>query len=139
MQAYKYHYFKWLCFRCCECCFSDKKNYDKKMFHNRWLRVDKAIEPSLIMWENLGYNKRERCVRTLCTTLAAGLLLFITMMFILAIRSYDSGLRKFTPAINCAKLPEVSENQAFQDHLKPLEEREGWMHCYCRKLVFDTI
>ena len=24
--------------------------FDKKMFHNKWLYVDKAIEPSLIMW-----------------------------------------------------------------------------------------
>ena len=73
------------------------------------MKVDKAIEPSLIMWENLGYHKRERCFRIFLTALATGLLLFITMMFILAIRSYDSGLRNFTPAINCAKLPEVSE------------------------------
>mmetsp|Transcript_29425 Transcript_29425/g.39160 ORF Transcript_29425/g.39160 Transcript_29425/m.39160 type:complete len:110 (+) Transcript_29425:145-474(+) len=109
------------------------------MFHNRWLIVDKAIEPSLIMWENLGYNKRDRCFRICITALAAAILLAITMMFILAIRSYDSELRNFAPVINCAKLPLVTERMAFQDHLQPLEEREGWMHCYCRQLIFDTI
>ena len=34
MQAYRNHYFKWLMWSCCVCCFNDKVNYDKKMFHN---------------------------------------------------------------------------------------------------------
>ena len=84
------------------------------------------------MWENLGYDKKSRTMRISCTALAAGALLAITMLCILAIRSYDSGLRNFTPVINCATVPEVTETQAFTDHLKPLENREGWMHCYCR-------
>lgn len=128
-----------LCFRCCECCFKDKKNYEKKKFHNNWLQVDKAIEPSLIMWENLGYNRKNRCQRIFCTTLTAVILLLVTMLIILAIRSYDSGLRKFAPEINCAKLPRVNEDLAFSDQLKPLSEREGWMHCYCRQVLFDAI
>ncbi len=37
MQAYRYQYFKMFWFRCCECCFKDKKNYEKKKFHNEWL------------------------------------------------------------------------------------------------------
>lgn len=102
------------------------------MFHDRWLLVDRAIEPSLIMWENLGYNKRSRCLRICCTTVIAGVLLTVTMFCILAVRSYDSGLRDFTPAINCATFPLVLEEQAFLDHLKLLIDREGWMHCYCR-------
>lgn len=101
LQAYRYKYFKWLCFRLCICCFSDKINYDKKMFHNQWLQVDKAIEPSLIMWENLGYNKQERSFRIICTTLTAMLLLGFTMFIVLLIRSFDSGLQNFTPSINC--------------------------------------
>ena len=101
LQAYRYHYFKWLCFRCCVCCFNDKINYDKKMFHNKWLRVDKAIEPSLIMWENLGYNKKDRCMRIFCTTITSLILLIITVLTVLVLRSQDSGLREFTPEINC--------------------------------------
>ena len=116
MQAYSYHYCRYFWFRCCVCCFKDKKNYDKKMFHNRWLQVDRAIEPSLIMWENLGYNKKARCYRIGCTSLTAGILLIITMLCILAIRSYDSGLRDFTPSINCAAVPVVDEDLAFKDH-----------------------
>ena len=51
-------YMKWLFYRCCSCCSKEAIFFDKKMFHNKWLYADKAIEPSLIMWQNLGYNKR---------------------------------------------------------------------------------
>jgi len=27
-----------------------------KFFRGKWLKVDQAIEPSLILWENLGYS-----------------------------------------------------------------------------------
>ena len=82
------------------------------MFHNRWLKIDKAIEPSLIMWENLSYNKQARCYRICCTSLTAGMFTMITMLCILAVRSYDSGLRNFTPVINCSSVPEVAESLA---------------------------
>lgn len=78
------------------------------MFHNKWLYVDKAIEPSLIMWENFGYNKKNRCLRIICTTLIAAALLTITVIVILIIRSQESGLTNFTPSINCSKLPDVT-------------------------------
>lgn len=136
LQAYRYHYMKWLCFRCCACCF--KVSYDNKMFHDNWLHVDKAIEPSLIMWENLGYNRQDRCKRIFCTTLIAILLLAVTVLFILLIRSQKSGLRNFAPEINCAKLPSVSKDLAYSDQVKPLEEREGWMHCYCREIFIQA-
>ena len=136
LQAYRYHYYKWLCFRFCSCCI--KVGYDNSMFHNNWLLVDKAIEPSLIMWENLAYNKQDRGKRIFCTTLTAIFLLFTTVSIILVIRSQKSGLRNFAPEINCAKLPTVSLDLAYKDQRKPLEEREGWMHCYCRMLLYDA-
>ena len=77
--------------------------------------MDKAIEPSLIMWENLGYNKQDRFLRIVCTTITSLFLLTITVLTVLILRSQDSGLRDFAPEINCSKLPEVVEELAFKD------------------------
>ena len=93
------------------------------MFHNKWLYVDKAIEPSLIMWENLGYNKQDRFLRIFFTTITSLILLIITVLTVLVLRTQDSGLREFTPEINCSKHPEVDEKLAFKDQQQPLEER----------------
>ena len=35
----------------CECC-SAKKLYNEKLFEGRFLKVEQAVEPSLILWEN---------------------------------------------------------------------------------------
>ena len=85
------------------------------MFHNKWLIVDRAIEPSLIMWENLGYGRRDRCLRIICTTIIAMILLTFTVLIILVIRTQESDLHDFTPEINCSMLPTVSQEQAFLD------------------------
>ena len=87
LQAYRNHYFKWFFQRFCICFFKEKFGYDNKMFHNKWLYVDRAIEPSLIMWENLGYNKKDRCLRIICTTITAMILLTMTIIIILFIRT----------------------------------------------------
>lgn len=102
------------------------------MFHNSWLLVDKAIEPSLIMWENLGYNKQQRNMRIVCTTLTAGILLTLTVFIVLVIRTQKSSLADFAPEINCKEQQNLTQELAFKDQLLPLEEREGFMSCYCR-------
>ena len=106
LQAYRYQYCKLLSFKCCKCCF--RINHGEKLFHNNWLRVDKAIEPSLIMWENLGYNRKKRGFRIFCTTLTAILLLFITASSILFLKSRKSDMRNFSPEVNCDKVPTVT-------------------------------
>jgi hypothetical protein len=49
--------------------------------------VDPAINPTLIMWENLGYSMKERALRTLLTTLVV-LVLIVATMFVVLYQSY---------------------------------------------------
>lgn len=52
LQAYKMG----KCKTCCiMCCFQEKVK--GKLFREKWLKVDEAPNPSLIMWENLGYSR----------------------------------------------------------------------------------
>ena len=76
------------------------------MFHNRWLKVDYAIEPSLIMWENLGHHKKERLMRIMCTKVISVLLLMSTVFAILLIKGNYYELKTYTPEIECGELEE---------------------------------
>ena len=94
----------------------------------------------MIMWENLGYNKQSRVLRIMCTTITACILLATTLTIVLFVRSFDSGLNNFSPEINCEEsTTEVDKEVAFRDQLKPLNDREGFMHCYCRQLLYEAI
>ena len=55
IQAYTQSRVSLCCTACC-CCCVDKKTYKRKLFHGKWLKVEQAVEPSLIIWENLGFT-----------------------------------------------------------------------------------
>lgn len=57
------------------------KQYREKYFLGNYLRVKKAIDPSLILWENLGYTRKERFIRTSITSVVA----IILVCFVIAI------------------------------------------------------
>lgn len=69
----------------CECC-TDKKGYKSKLFKGRFLNVEQAVEPSLILWENLGITSFKRCLRISISTLVAIVLLIITTLLILYVK-----------------------------------------------------
>ena len=66
----------------------DKEEYQRKLFHGKYLKVEKAIEPSLIMWENLGTTPVVRFLRLLGTSLVAVLLLSVTVVGVLSLQQY---------------------------------------------------
>ena len=50
---------KRLFFKCMPSCLlcGAKERYEKKLFHGKWLKVTRSIEPSLILWHNIGVSK----------------------------------------------------------------------------------
>ena len=46
------------CGRCCLWARCRSKEYVDNYFLGKWLQVEKACEPSVILWENMGYNKK---------------------------------------------------------------------------------
>ena len=45
----------------CKCCFA--KNAQDIKFKNKWLRMKKAVDPELILWENYAVSRRSKCAR----------------------------------------------------------------------------
>lgn len=73
------------CTRGCLKCFCTgkyKKNIHHKYFQNTWFKARKAGDPTMIIWQNLGYSDCNKCVRTLIITLISGALVLGTLIAI---------------------------------------------------------
>lgn len=57
IKAYEMSSFSLCCFKYC-CCCCDISEFNNKKFRGKYLKVDRAVEPSLIIWENLRISKR---------------------------------------------------------------------------------
>ena len=84
----------------------DKKTYRRKLFHKKWLQVDQAVEPSLIMWENLGITRKARCFRITIASFISLLLLLTTTLLILYVKVWETELK--SDKITCASDSEIT-------------------------------
>jgi len=94
-----------LCFlrTACDCC-ADKRDYKKKLFQGKFLKVERAVEPSLIIWENLGISKKQRCCRIVCSTFIAFLLLLATTLLILYVKIQEIDLKEDVISCNSEEI-----------------------------------
>ena len=81
------------------CCFKEKVR--SKLFFERWLQVEPAINPSLIMWQNLGYSQTSRCFRIILTTVVSLVLIIATMFVVLGQSAINTEINQISPQINC--------------------------------------
>lgn len=65
------------------------------------MKVRAAPEPSLILWENLGYDMKYRCGRVCVTSLMAIVLLCFTIGLILYTKTVDDDIQAFSPQVEC--------------------------------------
>jgi hypothetical protein len=57
------------------CCTNSRQK--SKLFKNRWLKVEQAVEPELLIWENFGVGRINRVIRILFY------LIFVLFMLVL--------------------------------------------------------
>ena len=88
LQAYE---MKKHCVMCC------RHKVGEKMFEECWLQCDEAINPSLIMWQNLGYSKKERFFRIIFTSLISLVLIIITMFVVLGQSALNTSINAISP------------------------------------------
>lgn len=66
---------------CCTC----NRNYRKLLLHGNYLKVQRAVDPTLILWENLGYSLTQRRL------LAAFISLITLLMVLVCVSVYVLG------------------------------------------------
>jgi len=76
------------------CCCINKESYERKLFFGKWLKVREAIDPTLILWENLGISQKERCLRITLKGIISAILVLATTLFILYAKIYESNVNE---------------------------------------------
>lgn len=136
VRAYNWSWTRIFCHKIC-CCCVDKKGYKRRLFHGKFLRVEEAIEPSLINWENLDLSKAQRFCRTFVATIFAIILLVGTTGLISWAKVQENDLK--LDSITCSTEVEITELQAVEGYDKSNDEEYVEMYCYCRNLLWTSI
>jgi hypothetical protein len=76
-------------FDCILCCLKPIKD---KYLKGNWLTVETTIDPSLILWENQGYNSAQRVGRQLAIFLMTCVIVMLAVFGILWAKKLESTL-----------------------------------------------
>lgn len=74
--------------------------------------MEQAVDPSLILWENLGSSKQERNVRIFVTGIIAFLLLLLVANINLLQSVADAEIQKSFPQIECSGVEKITYENA---------------------------
>ncbi len=98
--------------------------------YNNFLHVQRAPEPSVILWENLGYNWMDRTCRRILTTLGSFLLIFISLSMIFAAKylKQSVGNSIVTEDDLCPEAFATWDKGTQQAYI---DEHSNQLHCYC--------
>jgi hypothetical protein len=124
-----YNVSKWR--RCC-----GKKAIQDRYFQGKFLDIRQPTDPSLILWENLGVGRTQRCMRILLVTLISLLLMILSFVIIIYSKNYEASLRDNFGTGSCPNF-EISLLDAYEDQQAEAGERTGLMHCYCKEQYRD--
>ena len=111
--------------KCCR-----KKKIQHLYLDNKYLDIRAPTAPSLILWENLGVKRKERCIRISFVALVSFILMIITAVIIVYSREFQSSTNDEYGDGICPS-NDVTQDDALQDQLKAKSERSGLMYCYC--------
>jgi hypothetical protein len=118
LQVYKKNWWSWLCM----------DNATK--FKSHRIIVDRAPEPSTIVWENLGFSPKQQQFRRNITWIFAFLLIFLS-----AIASFtDRSLEQRYQNDNKVDCPPGFGEMAKEEQKSYAESHPGTEHCYCNQL-----
>jgi len=113
--------------RTAKCC--NKSKLEDRKFEGKLLDVRHPTDPSLILWENLGVSRKQRCIRISIVALISFLLMIATFIIIVFSKSVEDGLREDYGSGSCPQFT-IDQSAALEDQNKPSQERAGLMHCY---------
>lgn len=120
MMKYHLNWFRTYC-----CCYPDRLK-----FKGVRLSVEKAPEPSTIIWENLEYSKSSRSIRKCLTTIIALMAILFSVALTFLARDYKSKV-----LINASKpCPDGFFDQSLENQLDLISDDIDLSHCYCSTL-----
>ena len=123
--------------RCCIICTCRKSRIKHKYFEGAtWPNFERAPEPSLILWNNLGISKGSRMVRTFLINLFSAIVMLCGFLMISYGKRYSEGkqLPEKFDFKSCDAFNEISQEAAILD-FEDMESSGNVVGCYCYKKV----
>jgi len=105
----------------------NKKKQQELYFEDKYLDVRHPTHASLILWENLGVTKKERCLRVFLVAIVSFIIMILTFIIIVYARDFQSSLSEKYGDSNCPS-DTVLKIDAYNDQLKDRADRTGLMH-----------
>lgn len=115
-------------FYCCT-----PKLYRKKLFRDKWIKVKRAVEPELLIWENFGVTKKSRFVRILLYLIFVVFMLGVCFFIIGILEKQSDNAQELIPNVQCPEV--VDASAANLDYIE--DNRNGDFHCFCKSLFFS--
>jgi hypothetical protein len=95
-----------------------RKNYKSQLFFGKYLDVKQAVDPSLILWENLGSSIWHRAYRIVIITFVSCLLLSVTLMINVYTQYKERELKAYNSQIQCDPSITIDPSAALIDYNK---------------------
>lgn len=102
-----------------------------KLFKGNRLHLERSPQPSIIIWENLGYSKWHRYRRRAFTWIVSIALLFFSAICTFSTRAYEQRAQNTGGEKDC---PAGFDSWSEEDQLTYAEDNAGAEHCYCSNL-----
>ena len=76
----------------------------EKRFKGKWLKVEKAVDPELLIWDNFGIGCCSRFFRTLVFWISFIGILIFCLWSVVNLEITSQGLDKLQPKVDCSKI-----------------------------------
>ena len=103
----------------------------KLYFFKRWPKIEVAVDPGNIIWENLGKSVLETKLRIGASWTAAVVVLIISILILASAKQWKSAINKLAgDSVICPSY--MSKLEAQLDARLPESRQYGKMSCYCK-------
>ena len=111
----------------------------KRKLRGKLLRVEDAVEPDHLIWQNFGVSRAQSCMRLLLYIFYVVFMLAVCFFGVVIIENIMKEKDKEIPAIACPA-EAITKEQAHADWKNFVADdlkANGNYHCFCKK-VFET-
>jgi len=109
------------------CCYSNILK-----LRDKWISVHEAPDPSVIIWENLMFQRRDRVKRRLITTFFTLLLIVLSLIMIFASKYLEEKASNngYNQTVYC---PDNFQSWTTADQKQYVEDNPDALYCYCEQ------